>query len=624
MAEKWPTDAAGRTLLFNGYELDRLKGCLLRRGTPVHLRPQAYEVLDFLAARAGRLVTKDALIAHVWRGRAVGDDSLVQCLRDVRQALGDEGGRIIRNVRGRGYIFDPGTATAAQPGDAATAIPEPAAAVPSAAPSGRRGHLAAGILAVVTLASVGYAVFFTRPAAPPIGSIAVMPLTNDTGDADADYLADGTTEAFIDMLARIPTLSVKAWTVVSAYKGSKAAPGQVARDLGVAALLYGRIARQGNDLSLRVSLVDGASGNQLWGDRYTGIAELPRLQRQVALGVERALRTGLSAEERGTLAAGYTVDGDAYLLYLRGRYHSHATTEAGMRQAIDYYEQAIRVAPDFAPAYAAMAEAYRSLSIVGQLPSMEAFPQARRAATRALELDSRLPEAHVALGWIGFSFDWDWAAAEQQFKTAVALNPQSPEAHFGYAHLLSNWGRHAEALVEIARARDLDPRSPIINMLEGQMLFYASRLDAAEARHRKVLEIVPDYWPAHLGIGRVDISRGRLPEAIAAIRTSVAQSSNAIEPLTQLGYALAASGNRAGADDVLGQLTARAADGYVPAYSFAMISNGLGNDDDALRYLEQSVVQREVQATFIKIDSRWDRLRPNPRFVQLLRTLHLN
>jgi DNA-binding winged helix-turn-helix (wHTH) protein/tetratricopeptide (TPR) repeat protein len=510
MAENWPIEAgADRITLFGRFELDRRQGCLLRAGAPVHLRPQAYEVLDYLAARQGRLITKDTLIAHLWHGRAVGDDSLVQCLRDVRLALGDEGAHVLRNVRGRGYIFDTSAAASQEPAaedrakPSSAAVPVPLQAA-TPAPT-RRLHpaLLLGVVLAATIGGGGFAVLLNRPAAPAIASVAVLPFEAGGG-------------------------------------------------------------------------------------------------------------------------GGYTVDRDAYLLYLRGRHHALEATEAGMRQAIDLYEQALRVAPDFAPAHAAMAEAWRVLSIVGQVPSLQAFPQARAAALRALALDDRLPEAHVALGWILFSFDWDWAAAEQQFKAAIALNPQSPEAHRGYAHMLSNQSRHEEALVEIARARELDPRSTMINNLEGQMLFYAGRFDAAEARYRKVMEIVPDFWPAHLGMGRVHIARGTLDDALAALGRAVALSSNAVEPLTQLGYALAVQGDRDGALALLRQLEARSANSYVPAYAFAMIHNGLGDDGEALRYLEQSVARREVQATFIRIDTRWDRLRPNPRFVALLKQLHLD
>jgi TolB-like protein/tetratricopeptide (TPR) repeat protein len=475
------------------------------------------------------------------------------------------------------------------------------------------------------IAGGSYVRFLDGPAASAIGAVAVLPFSNETGNAEADYLADGSTETLINTLARIPTLSVKARSAVTMYRDSKAPPAQLARELGVGALIYGRLVNQGEDVALIVSLVDATGGNQLWGDRYSGpLSGMGQVQRDLALGVEHALRTGLSAGERGKLAAGYTVDGDAYLLYLRGRHHSYSTTESGMRRAIDYYQQAIRIDPGFAQAHAGMAEAYRALAIVGQVPSMEAFPQARAAATHALELDDRLPEAHVALGWILFSFDWDWAGAEQQLKGAIALNPQSPDAHRAYAHLLSNQGRHDEALVEIVRARELDPRSAIINVMEGQMLFYAGRLDAAETRYRKTLEIAPEFWPAHQGIGRVQIARGALVDAIGTLRRSVSLSSNAVEPLTQLGYALAASGDRDGAHALLRQLETRSATSYVPAYAFAMIHNGLGDGQDALRYLEQSVAQREVQATFIKIDTRWDRLRSQGRFAALVKQLRLD
>jgi TolB-like protein/Flp pilus assembly protein TadD len=480
-------------------------------------------------------------------------------------------------------------------------------------------------MVVAIVAGGGYVRLVERPVVSPIGALAVLPFSNETGNAEADYLADGSTETLINTFARIPTLSVKARSAVMMYRNSKGPPAQLARELGVDALIYGRLVKQGEDVTLIASLVDATGGNQLWRGGYSGrLSGMGRVQRDLALGVERALRTGLPAGERSKLAAGYTVDGDAYLLYLRGRYQPYATTETGMRRAIDYYQQAIRVDPNFAQAHAGAAEAYRALAIVGQVPSMEAFPKAGAAATHALELDDRLPEAHVALGWILFSFDWDWVGAEQQLKDAIALNPQSPDAHRAYAHLLSNQGRHDEALVEIGRARELDPRSAIINVMEGQMLFYAGRLDAAETRYRKTLEIAPDFWPAHLGIGRVQITRGALVDALGTLRRSVTLSSNAVEPLTQLGYALAQSGDRDGARALLRQLENRAATSYVPAYAFAMIHNGLGDGDGALRALERSVAQREVQPTFIKIDTRWDRLRSQKRFARLLKQLRLD
>jgi serine/threonine-protein kinase len=257
------------------------------------------------------------------------------------------------------------------------------------------------------------------------------------------------------------------------------------------------------------------------------------------------------------------------------------------------------------------------------MPSTEGFPQARTAAMRALQLDDRLAEAYIALGFIRSSYDWEWAAAERDLQTAINISPRNADAHRAYAHLLSNQARHAEAIVEGERARELDPRSLLTNVLAAQFSFYAGRLDDAEEGYRKTLEIEPGYWPAHLGLGRVYTFRGMFPEAIGAFRKAISLSSGAVEPVTQLGYALARSGKRAEARALLRELASVSADEYVPAYSYAMILNGLEDKAAALRQLERSVNEREVQATFIKIDTRWDSVRPDPRFIALLKLMNL-
>ena len=481
-----------RLYLFADYTLDRGRGTLLRGGEPVHLRPQAYELLGYLAEQRGRLVSKDQLIAHIWQGRAVGDDSLVQCLRDVRTALGPEGANAIRNVRGRGYIFDPG---APPPGH-----PAPGAASPT-------------------------------PERTP------------------------------------------------------ARPSFVPRRFGLL-LLIGWL--------LAVAVV---------GYRYV---------RDRRVTVDRSSQT---------LASGYTPDSDAQLLYLRARHHHRLSTEPEVRTAIGLYEQAIAADARHAAAHAGLADAWRALAIVGQVPSKDAFPQAKAAAGRALTLDEGLVEAHVALGWIAFSYDWDWTGAERELKRAIELEPTNADAHRAYAHLLSNLGRHEEAILEIGRARELDPRGLLVRTLEAQFLFYAGRDAEAEERFRRTLEMDPDFWPAHLGLGRVAVMREQLPKAIEAFRRAHALSGGAPEATTQLAYALAASGSRNEALSLVRELESRSASGYVPAYSFAMVANGLRDRERALGELERSVEAREVQATFIKIDTRWNWLRTDPRFDALVRRI---
>jgi DNA-binding winged helix-turn-helix (wHTH) protein/tetratricopeptide (TPR) repeat protein len=496
--------APDRLHLFGTRSLDLSRGVLLSGSEPVHLRPQAYALLRYLAANPGRLIGKDELIQQIWHGRAVGDDSLVQCFRDVRHALGADGAVYIRTVRGRGYIFEP-----------------PHTAVPVASPS--------------------------SPLQPP-----ALPA------AAAHGLRTGE--------RRERTL------------------GRRAAALFVAGVV----------------VVGGATAYWL------------------------ADRTDDAGATTGTrLGTGYSPDNDAQLLYRRGRHQQQQTTEAGFRNAIDLYSRAIAREPDLALAHAGLAESYRALAIVGPLPSREAFPRAKQSALRALQLDDRLVEAHVALGWILFSYDWKWAEAETSLKRAIELDPRNAEAHRAYAHLLSNQGRHDEAIYEAARARELDPRALLTRALEAQFLFYSGRYDEAEARLRETLEMEPDYWVAHLLLGRIALAREQVPQAIEPIRKATALSNGAIEPTTQLAYALARSGQAEGARLLMRQLEERSESTHVPAYSFAMIHNGWHDRDAALRFLEQSVEAREVQATFIKIDTRWNWVRPDPRFLALLQRLRL-
>jgi tetratricopeptide (TPR) repeat protein len=337
---------------------------------------------------------------------------------------------------------------------------------------------------------------------------------------------------------------------------------------------------------------------------------------------DRTEDPGVTNEPR-SLGTGYSPDNDAQLLYRRGRHQQQQTTEAGFKNAIGHYSRAIAIDPDLALAHAGLAESYRALAIVGHMPSREAFPRAKQSALRALQLDDRLVEAHVALGWILFCHDWQWAEAETSLKRAIELDPRHAEAHRAYAHLLSNQGRHDEALYEAARARELDPRALLTRALEAQFLFYGGRYDEAEARLRETLGMEPDYWVAHLLLGRIALARDQVAQAIAPIRTATALSKGAIEPTTQLAYALARSGETGEARRLMRELEQRSASTYVPSYSFAMIHNGLRDRDAALRFLEQSVEAREVQATFIKIDTRWNWVRPDPRFGALLQRVQL-
>ncbi len=480
-------------------------------------------------------------------------------------------------------------------------------------------------LLIVTAVAAGLWWYFHLPnSRVPINSIAILPFVNAGGNDDVDYLSDGMTESLITSLSQLPNLSVKARSSVFGYKGKDVSRGQIGKELNVQAVLNGRVVQRGNDLTMHIELVDVKTETALWsGDYSRSMTNIVSLPGEIARDVSRKLRGRLSGAEEQKVTKDYTTNTDAYQLYLKGRYHYFKTTKPEIQKGIALYQQAIDADPAYALAYAGMADAYRTLPFAGYAPSKEAFPQAKAAAMRAVEIDNNLAEAHIVLGWVRSCFDWDWVAAESELKTAVELSPNNSDGHRAYAHLLSSLGRHDEAIAESRRARELDPLTLITNALEGQFLSYAGRPDEAISRLEKTLELDPKYWIAHNILGRVYIRQGRYDEAISELKIAKELSGDSTEPVMQLGYALAKSGQRKQAQAVLGDLEAIAAKIYVPAYNFALIYVGLGEKQEALKYLEKAFQEREVGMVFIKTDERWDVLRDEPRFQELLRRVGL-
>jgi TolB-like protein/DNA-binding winged helix-turn-helix (wHTH) protein/Flp pilus assembly protein TadD len=608
--------------------LDLARGCLVRDGKIVHLRPLAYEVLRFLLQNEGRLISKDKLIEQVWQGRAVTDGSLGKCIEEIREALGEDSREYLRNVRGRGYIFDPG---GEESPDRHMREPEQAemAAALSQGPDTRlknvkRRKLAALVAAAVLIVAL-FAVFryFDSPS-ETVTSIAVLPFDSSHSEPDMEYLSDGIADRIIDRLSQLPGFRVMSRHSVNRYRARPVDVQELARELNVDAVLTGRVVQRSDMFSVSVELVNAKDNTHIWGEHYSRrLTDLVSLQGEIARDVSRKLHLRISPVDERKLAKNYTANIEAYKLYLMGRYFFFKSTQQEIRKAIDLYRQAIEVDPGYALAFAGIADAHRTLAIVGDEPSKEAFPRAKAAANRALEIDEDLAEAHTVLGWVGFMFDWDWKGAENRLKRALELNPNDPNAHRAYAHLLSNQGRHDEAVRESRRSLELDPLTLIANALEGQFLFYAGRNDEAIAQFKRTLEIDPNYWVAHNGLGRVYILEKKFPEAVAALTQAKDLAPGSFEPITQLGYALARSGKSELAQEVLEELKSSAAKGYVPAYNFAMIYNGLGETDLALNYLERSLEEHEEQIIFVRIDRRWDGLRSDPRFRAIMHRVGL-
>ena len=487
----------------------------------------------------------------------------------------------------------------------------------------RRKFVAATVVtAVIAVAAVGYFYFFVPNNKAAINSVAVLPFVNASGNADVEYLSDGMTDSLINSLSQLPNLSVKARSSVFRYKGKEVDPKQVASELSVQAILNGRVVQRGDDLTLYLALVDARNGDQLWGEQYDRkVTQLVALQSEIARDVSQKLRARLSVADERKLAKNYTAKPEAYQLYLKGRYHLLKLVLPEIQKGVSYFQQAIDIDPSYALAYAGLADAYRALPLSADLPPTEFFPKGKAAAQRAIQLDDTLAEAHTVLGFAIFFYDWDFNEAENQYKRALELNPNSADSHQAYSALLSAIGRHAEALVEIKRAKELDPLDLRTNAFEGLDLINAGRTDEGLAQLQKTFELNPDFWIAHLSAASAYIEKGMFAEAVAEARKARELSGVSSQPIAYGGYALAKAGKQAEARAVLEELLKLSTERYVPPYNIALVYHGLGENDKALEWLERGYGLRDARMVFLKIEPKWNDLRADPRFQDLLRRI---
>jgi TolB-like protein/Tfp pilus assembly protein PilF len=471
--------------------------------------------------------------------------------------------------------------------------------------------------AVIIAAATGY--YYVSGPNTAINAIAVLPFVNESGNAEVEYLSDGMSESLINSLSKLPNLTVKARSSVFRYKGKEVESPRVASDLSVQAVLNGRFVLRGDDLALYLSLDDGRTGNQIWGEQYNRkLKDLVTLQSEIARDVSQKLRARLSGTDEQKLAKTYTASPEAYQLYLKGRYHVLKLTAPEIQTGISYFQQAISIDPSYALAYAGLADAYRSALISDTRPA-EFFPRAKAAAQKAIDIDETLAAAHAELGFIIFWYDWDWNAAENQFKRALELDPNDADAHLFYAHLLSNMARHEEALVQAKHARELEPLNLRTSALEGQFLIHAGRIDEALAKLQKTIEMEPNFGFAHFFASSAFIEKRMFDEAIGEARKAIELNGANSQSGAFLGYALAKSGKTAEARAELQELLKRSPEHYVPPYHIALVYNGLAEPAEALAWLERGYKERDAKMVFLKVEPKWNNLRADPRFQDLLR-----
>jgi eukaryotic-like serine/threonine-protein kinase len=458
----------------------------------------------------------------------------------------------------------------------------------------------------------------------PIKSLAVLPFGNEIGDdPDAEYLSEGITDNIINSLSQFPGISVMARSVVFRYK-NPTEPQKIGRELNVGAVLIGGVLQRGERLIVNAELVDVADGCRLWGTQYnTKFAEIFTIQEEISNRISSELRLHLSPQEKERLQYHDTQDPLAYQLYLKGRHHWNKRTPDGVRKAIRFLQQAIDQDPGYALAYAGLADCFALFGGYRFLLPREAFPMARASAIKALEINSRVAEAHNSLAVTSLFYDWRWTQAEEEFKRAIHLSPRYATAHQWYTIFLAAMERPDEALASITRAHELDMLSLPINTHLGWAFYFFRRFDDAIKQLHATLELDPDYILARYVLGQAYTQRGQYSEAIAELQTAAGLSARLPPILSALGYACALAGEGDHARQILAELAEASSKKYVSAYDLALVNLGLGQKDTALELLNNAVQERCGWLIFLKIEPALDALRSDPRFRDLVQTVGL-
>jgi serine/threonine-protein kinase len=457
------------------------------------------------------------------------------------------------------------------------------------------------------------------PAKETNNSLAVLPLAN-AGDEQTEYLSDGITESVINSLAQISGLSVASRNAVFRYKGQEPTAQAVGRQLNVRTVLTGRVRQFGKKLIIAVELTDVDSDTQIWGEQYRRpMADIFDLQEEIASDISEKLKLQLTGEEKKRLVKRYTENAEAYQCYLKGRYFvGSKRTEEWIKKGIEYYQQAIELDPTYALAYSGIADAYAFLaSSTGGWSPRDAYPKAKAAAEQALAIDDTLGEAHTSLGFYYLLYGWDFVEAGREFRRAIELSPNYPNAHDGYGFYLKASGRHDEAIRECRRLRELDPLSPFAHVSLGWAYYFARDNDRAIVECKKALELEQTSTFAYRILGFAYLQEGKHNDAVAALKKAVKFSSGGLAFEAHLGYAYAMAGKTAAAMKVLTDLEKIARKSYVSSYYFAVIYLGLGEIDKTFAYLEKAYEERSGFLPFINVEPILDSIRLDPRFTDL-------
>lgn len=629
-----PSSQSSSRFRFGDFEVDLRSGDVWKNGNRIRLQDQPFQVLRMLLEHHGEIVTREELKQTLWSADTFVDfdDGLNTAVKKIRDVLGDsaEKPRYIETIPRRGYRFV-GTVTSpafAQEKElvGATSHVEPGRVSPQATgwrAARRTAYAAIGVLALV-VALLGFDVHGWRsgllghPARPRIESLAVIPLTNLSRDPEQEYFADGMTEALIANLAQVKALRVISRTSVMHYKGADKTLRQIARELNVDAIIEGAVQRSGNHVRVTAQLIQGQTDVHLWARTFERDSQdVLVMQSELAQAITSEIKVQLTPQERQHLASARPINPDAYNAYLLGNFHAAKRTPAAIAKGIDYFQQAIRIDPNYPEVYAGLADAYFESEVWGGLGFGKMTDQIRANTLKALELDENLAEAHELLGRIHYQYDWDWQRTEAELKRAMELNANLPSSYEHDAFYLQTMGRHEEAIATVHRAVELDPLSPWYICEEGRILFRARQYEKAIERYQHALELDPAYIPA---LGRLSDAYGQLgkyAEALSYVEEMEQVLGNKNTSFRWRAEIYAHMGKKREAKEII---HASENDGALAKdkLGLAVIYSLLGDRDRAIGVLEEGVEMHSMMP-FVLVDPRLDPLRADLRFRRLLR-----
>ncbi len=587
---------------FGAFRFDPAERVLYRDEEIVLLSPKAADTLLVLLERRGRVVEKGDLLKLVWPDTFVEEGGLARNISVLRKALGDEaeGCRYIETIPKRGYRF-------VAPGDA----------IPRQPARWRAAVIGAAALLVGALA---YFAFLHKARDTPAGlratAIAVLPLKNLSGDPAQEYISDGMTDELATVLAKTGV------RVIASDSARRLRPGtplnEAGRQLNVEAVIQGTVLASGDRVRINTQLIDVGTGRVIWAESYQrSLPDVLGLQAEVAADITREVATRLAPGRKQNLARSRPVVPAAYHAYLKGRFFWNKRTEAGLRKAIEFFNEAIARDIAYAPAHAGLADSYALLgsNFYDAMPPREAMPRAKQAALKALAMDNQNAEAHTSLGYVLMAYDWDLPAAEKEFQQALRSNPSYATAHHWHAHFLLAAGKPDQAAVQMKEALSLDPLSLPVNVGVGWCSYFARRWDEAIEQYRKTLELEANFALARQALAMAFEQKGAHGEAIAEFQKAVALSGGSASTIASLGHAYALAGAKTDAQVQLARLEALSKQHYVPSIYRALIYLGLGDKDSAAVWLAKARAERSEYFIYYRLDPIFDSIRGDKRFV---------